>query len=281
MVDIKFHCDVKGNFYKGYSARAFTYTDYSIEMHNHDFYEVNIVLSGTGTHCIENGRFKIKRGDVFVIPPMIAHAYVDTENLEVYHILLQKSFITQNKAEAERVKGFLQLTEIEPFLRSNFSSAFFLHLSQLQLMQLKNELAVIDDRSEFSWEECALMKYHTIWKLLYWFSQSLYKQINSLDRLTENKYEVQVIDALEYIHNNYRDKITIDILCKETFLSRSTFLRSFKAVCRVSPMEYINNYRCRKAIEQLDSVNCSKTEIAHNCGFYDLSHMERMLKKYG
>ena len=37
MVDIKFHCDEKNNFKKEISVRAFTYTDYSIEMHNHDF----------------------------------------------------------------------------------------------------------------------------------------------------------------------------------------------------------------------------------------------------
>ena len=64
------------------------------------------------------------------------------------------------------------------------------------------------------------------------------------------------------------------------FLSRSTFLRSFKAVCGKSPIEYLNKYRCDKAIEQIDSLDRSKTEIAHKCGFYDLSHMERMLKKY-
>lgn len=280
MVDIKFHCNEKNNFAKGFSVRAFTYTDYSIEMHNHDFYEVNIVLSGIGTHCIENGRFRVKPGDVFVIPPMVAHAYTDTDGLEVYHILLQKSFIEKNKTETEQVSGFLQLTEIEPFLRSNFTNAFFLQLSQLQLMQLKNELELIDDNSIFSWEECAFIKYHTTWKLLYWFSFLLNEQINSDVRSSEKKHEARIIRTLEYIHNNYSEKISIESLCKEAFLSRSTFLRSFKSVCGMSPIEYLNHYRCKKAIEQVQSSNCSKTEIAHNCGFYDLSHMERILKKY-
>ena len=280
MIDIKFHCDEKGNFHKGYSVRAFTYTDYSIEMHNHDFYELNIVLAGSGTHCIENKSFRVKSGDVFVIPPMVAHAYIDTENLEVYHILFKKSFFTQNQAESKKVNGFLQFTEIEPFLRSNFSGSCFLHLGQLQLIQLRNDLEFIDDNSEFSWEECAPMKYHAVWKLLYWFSQSLYEQINLLSRSSENKYEVQIINALEYIHHNFGEKITIDILCDQVYLSRSTFLRYFKMVCGVSPIEYLNNYRCKKAIEQLGFLSHSKTEIAHNCGFYDLSHMERMLKNY-
>ena len=37
MMEIKFHCDEECNFHKGYGVRAFTYTDYSIEMHSHDF----------------------------------------------------------------------------------------------------------------------------------------------------------------------------------------------------------------------------------------------------
>ena len=280
MVDIKFHCDEKNTFQDAYSVRAFSYTDYSIEMHNHDFYELNIVLAGTGIHCIEKGSFPVKSGDVFVIPPMVAHAYTDTKNLEVYHILFKKNFFTQNQAESKQVNGFLQFTEIEPFLRSNFSNSCFLHLGQLELMQLKNDLEFIDDNSEFSWEECAAMKYHAVWKLLYWFSQALYKQMNSLSRRADNKYEVQIITALEYIHHNYSEKITIDMLCKEVYLSRSTFLRNFKTVCNISPVEYLNSYRCKKAMEKLEASNGSKTEIAHSCGFYDLSHMERMLKNF-
>ena len=280
MVDIKFHSDNEGNFHKGFSVRAFTYTNYSIAMHTHDFYEVNIVLSGVGDHHIENGRFRVKCGDVFVIPPMVAHAYDNTEQLEVYHVLLHKSFVDQNKAESNRVNGFLQFTEIEPFLRSNFSHAYFLHLNQLQLIQLKNELAYIDDSSVFTWEDCASMKYHTTWKLMYWFSALLHEQLTNQKRSTERDYAIQIIKALEYIHKNYSEKVTIDTLCKIAFLSRSTFLRGFREVCGMSPIEYLNQYRCKKAAEQLIVSHYTKTEIAHSCGFYDLSHMERMLKKY-
>lgn len=280
MVDIKFHCDEEGIFRKGYSVRAFTYTDYCIEMHNHDFYELNIVMAGVGTHHIENSRFHVQCGDVFVIPPMVAHAYENTENLEVYHILLKKSFFVQNQEETKKVKGFLQFTEIEPFLRENTACSWFLHISQAQMLQVKNEFQYIDDNSDFSWEECAFLKYHSVWKLLYWFSNLLYRQNALINRLPTSTYELHIINALEYIHNYYSEKVTIDILCKEVFLSRSTFLRNFKAVCGMAPIEYLNNYRCKKALEQLKYARYSKTEIAHACGFYDLSHMERMLKNY-
>lgn len=284
MVDIKFHCDEKTAFIRGYPVRSFTYKDYSIERHTHDFYEVNIVMAGEGTHCIESGKFKVRMGDVFVIPPMTVHAYIDTSQLEVHHILLTKDFLINNRIETEQVKGFLQLTEIEPFLRSNFSNAFFLHLDHAQMISLKNELNFLDDQSDFPWEEYSLMKYHTVWQILYWFSGILNEQINSHkeknQKSTNMKYEIQIIKSLEYIHKNYGEKISIDALSKEAYMSRSTFMRCFKAICGISPIEYLNNYRCKKAIELLNYDKCSKTEIAHSCGFYDLSHMERMLKKY-
>lgn len=231
-------------------------------------------------HRIENSEFDVEIGDVFVIPPMVAHAYIDTDGLEIYHILFQKSFFEKNKEEAEKVNGFLQLTEIEPFLRSNSSNNFFLRLSPRQLIQLWNELDFIDDYGAFDWEEFAFMKYHTAWKIIYWLSGLLYKQMNSSKNAGQANYELQIFKALEYIHIHFPEKITIQTLCKKIYLSRSTFLRNFKALCGISPIEYLNNYRCKKAIELLEHSRNSKTEIAHSCGFYDLSHMERILRNF-
>ena len=88
-MDIKFHCDSKQNFKNEHQqVRAFLYTDYSIEPHNHDFYEMNIIMRGKGTHKIEKACFSAETGDVFMIPPMKVHSYYDTEDLDVYHILL-------------------------------------------------------------------------------------------------------------------------------------------------------------------------------------------------
>jgi len=280
-MDIKFHCSESSNFQHGYKVRTVTYKEYFIEMHNHDFYEMNIVLSGRGTHCIEDRRFSARRGDVFVIPPMVAHAYTDAEHLEVYHILFQKGFLYENRQESDQMKGFTQLTEIEPFLRSNVENTFFLHLSNAQLHQMEMDREILDGDSAFPWEEFAPMKYHVAWKILYWFSALLYDQTQTMEKKQVNKYEVQIIKVLEYIHQNYGEKLSIDRLCAETYMSRASFFRSFKGICGMNPMEYVAQYRCQKAMELQDITDLSKTEIAHRCGFYDLSHMERVMKTTG
>ena len=278
-IDIKFHADAKNNFLSGNMlVRAFTYTNYSIAPHNHDFYEMNIILKGNGIHQIENARFNIEAGDVFVIPPMTIHAYYDTENLDVYHILIHKDFINANSEESANVQGYLQFMEIEPFLRSNFSDAMFLHLSQNKLTELKNELKFIDDNGSFEGQEFVPLKNHTMWKIIYWLSFLLFKQMNSNKNKSSNKYEPAILRTLEYIHQNYGERITVKLLAEKAFLSRSTFLRSFYAICNCTPSQYLNEYRRKKAMEMMENTDLSKTVIAHSCGFYDLSHMERSFK---
>ena len=46
---------------------------FPILMHNHSFYEINIVTSGSGWHYIENQCMKAKLGSGFVIPQNVRH----------------------------------------------------------------------------------------------------------------------------------------------------------------------------------------------------------------
>ena len=271
-------CSEKGNFPGEKQVRAFLFKDYSIEPHSHDFYELNIVLHGKGTHRIEGVSFEVKTGDVFVIPPMTVHSYFDSEELDVYHILMRRKFILNNKDETADIPGFSTLIEIEPFLRQHFSTEMFLHLSNTELIQLKSDLSIIEENGIYDTEELTALKNHTIWKILYWFSYLLDKQM--YQKKSSSKYASEIIGVLEYIHHNYDNKITVDLLCRISFLSRSTFLRSFVEICKCTPMEYINRYRCEKAVEMIDKASLSKTQIANSCGFYDLSHMERTIKRF-
>lgn len=64
-MNVKFHCDNNRNFKnKHQQIRGFIYKDYSIELHSHDFYEINIVMSGSAVHQIENEYIEVKKGDI-------------------------------------------------------------------------------------------------------------------------------------------------------------------------------------------------------------------------
>ena len=50
--------------------KTFPYTP----IHTHNFYELNIVMSGNGKHHVNDATFYIANGDVFIMPPKSATA---------------------------------------------------------------------------------------------------------------------------------------------------------------------------------------------------------------
>ena len=278
-MDIKFHCFEDSSFVRpDQFVRAFLYKDYSIVPHNHDFYEINIVINGTGTHRIMDSKISVEAGDVFVIPPQISHAYYNTSSLDVCHIIIKNEFINRNREESQNVPGYLHLMEIEPYLRQKNSQPMFLHLNLSQLSELRQEIKFIEDTSVFNKECYSGIQSHSVWKIIYYLSYLFDRQINK-NGDKNVKFNVQILNTLEFIHQHFSEKITIEILAERVFLSRSTFLRNFQAVCGCSPISYLNQYRSQKAAELLKSSSLSKTEIAHLCGFYDLSHMLRLMSR--
>ncbi len=278
-LESQFHCSLEGNFKApSQMVRAFFYCNYSIEPHQHDFYEVNIVLAGKGQHLIENRSFAATKGDVFVIPPGIIHAYTESVDMDVFHILIRPSFLTRELESSSPVTGFRFLVDIEPFLRSQSQQSFFLHLSAPELALLQQDLSLITDGGLCQQENCEPLKNCTTLKLLYWMSLQLHRQIFQQPK-TQFGTEQSIVIVLEYIHANFGEKITIETLCAIAHTSRPTLMRRFKALCGCSPMQYVLQYRKAKAVSMLQSSSLTKTQIAHACGFYDLSHMEHVLNQ--
>ena len=260
-------------------VRSFGHVNYSVKPHSHEFYEIDIVLKGTGVHTIENNSLNIVAGDVFVIPPFIVHSYENTENLAVHHLLFSRKIMDESKNKASKFPGFLRFIEIEPYIRQRFSEMYYLHLSPYHLARIRDELDFVEDKGQFDERELHPLRYHAAFKVIYYLSYLFDKQTRERSKSEESNAET-ILKLLEHIHLNFGKKITVEHLCKLSLLSRTEMFRSFKTVCKCTPMEYVNRYRCIKAAELMDTGAFSKTEIAQACGFYDLSHMERTARRF-
>lgn len=281
--DVQFSCYDEKTFPAGRDVRAFVYRDYAIPPHDHSFYEINVIVGGSGIHRIENEKYPVSVGDVFVIPPGTLHAYENTGRLDVYHIIVRRQLIDGNRDESRSVRGYTTLMEIEPLLRNLGTGARFLHLSEERMRSLFSfDLPFLEEGGEYEDEVFLPLRRHVLWKILYQFSEWLYRQTYGEEntRPRHTRHDTEIMRALDYIHAHYAEKITAEDLCRLTYLSRSTLIRHFSLLCKCSPAVYLFRYRCARAEESLREGKLSKTEIAHGCGFFDLSHMERSLAQY-
>ena len=101
-----------------------------------------------------------------------------------------------------------------------------------------------------------------------------------LTTIVENKEDIQLKNALNYIENNYQYKINIPYLAKLCYFSNYYFHHKFKEKLYQTPLEYINNYRFKKAIHLLTNTNKNIDEIAEEVGFSSKKIFVKMCRKY-
>ena len=258
-------------------ARGFATKNYNISMHDHSFYEINLILEGRGTHFLEGEKFEATVGDVFVIPPGTAHGYESADmSFNVYHIILKDAFLEKYSAELKSLSGYSLLFEIEPYLRTK-ARKFYINLDFSELETLKPALAALRENLKDESRSADITTTVKALGIICDLSKIMYER--SLAPKTETGKEFsQISKSLEYIHECYSERISLDALAKLSNMSRSTFVRKFKSICHTTPNEYLINYRCAMA-KKLLTYGVNKTTVAHQCGFYDISHMEKSISK--
>ena len=254
--------------------------DYPLNMHAHNFYEINIITNGNGAHYIENNFFPTQTDDVFIIPLEVRHGYWSENNLIIFHLLLPHYILEKYAGDLEKFTGFYALFEIEPYIRKNYNKSIFLHLSFLQLQKIIPELDnLLSDLQEKDCLETDLI-FETRSILLI---EQLSYRINSNQQqlLNESAHldALYILKTIEYIRLNYAEKISVDKLAKMASMSRSTFLRRFWEMCKTSPANYLSEIRVSQACLLLKNTDLTITEIAQNCGFFDCSHFIRIFTK--
>lgn len=94
-------------------------------------------------------------------------------------------------------------------------------------------------------------------------------------------YRVEYIKiVITYIQNNYSEKIHIKDLAKQINMNEQYFCRFFKKMLGKTPMEYVNEYRIKKAKELLRESDRQVMEICLECGFHNMGNFIKVFKRY-
>lgn len=88
--------------------------------------------------------------------------------------------------------------------------------------------------------------------------------------------------AREYIHENYKRKITITDICNDICCSKTSLLSSFKSEFGSTVNAYLNETRLNEAAKMLRHASGSVAEIAALTGFSNQSYFSKVFSaKYG
>ena len=113
----------------------------------------------------------------------------------------------------------------------------------------------------------------------YVFKNHLYSNTESAGFKSEEQ-QLMLKDVINYIEQNYNEKITLADLSQKAGMSPKYFCSVFYKMTRKTPIEYINAYRIECACEKLITTDDSVTDVALLCGFNDVSYFTKTFKKH-
>lgn len=106
---------------------------------------------------------------------------------------------------------------------------------------------------------------------IYYFIYRLTTSFSSIHSkkcfLGESTMSERINDVIDYIQNNYQERLSIESLSKEFFLSEGYFSRMFKCYMDMSVMQYVRQVRLNNAYNLIVSTNLLLSDVAINCGF--------------
>jgi len=245
----------------------------STGMHSHDFSELVVVLRGTGIHVAPTGEYPIGAGDAFVLHGEQAHAYLNTEDLDLVNILFSLEELGLPGADISALPGFHVLFTLEPKYRRRDRFESRLRLSPENLRHIAGLIDRLEaelERRDPGWAFTATAYFMLIVAdLCRFYSHVEDPAAQPLLRLGR---------VISHLERHYADPVTLDDLARVGRMSRRTLTRVFRNAFACSPIDYLVRLRVRHAMDLLQDADLSITEVAFQVGFRDSNHFSRQFR---
>lgn len=243
------------------------------EYRSHDHLEIAYIFSGEGKYRIEDRIYTVREGDLLIINPGDRHQSLSCPEAEVPSTEFFVGF------SDIRIMGcpdnFLPLPGGEHVLHT---------AGELRQRLLKICSSMEAENAVRRQGRYFMMKAYLMQLLLLIIREQcepMERPLGCAFESANRKYVVEQI--MNYIEDHYSEKISLDQIAENMYLSPFYISRIFKSETGNAPIRYLINIRLEKARELLEGgYEGSIQEVAAQVGYDDAYHFSKLFKKrYG
>lgn len=231
-----------------------------------DDFHVHFVLSGKGTLNVVKNTYHLCRGQIFVTPPGVEIYYFSDPEDPWYY-----TWVSFSGSKAAMYLEKAGITAEHPVRDMYIRPEEFLTYTENILNH--HELTIIDE----------LTRTALLYEILALLIRSRRQNQTEHHQKPELDYapDLYVNHAVAYIHEHYAHMQVRDI-AEYIGITRSYLTHIFKQKLKVSPQEYLFNYRMEEGRRLLCGTNLSVQEIAEQIGYENPLTFSKIFKNaYG
>jgi len=247
--------------------------DIRVPWHWHEEVEFSYVRRGTLRVTISGHRQVFHAGEGFFLNTNILHTMESASETEE---VVWDSHMMHPVLLGGHAKSVFDTKYMAPVLKNRkFELAAFRNDNDnqkaiLKLLQDVAEVQISQNR-EFRTRNL----FSEIWLLLIRELEDLEYHAKLPKPVSQERIQIM----LEYIHQHYWEKITLDQIAAAAIVSKRECLRCFQSCIQKTPVEYLVDYRIQMAERLLRTTRSSVTDIAMQTGFSDGAYFSKIFRQ--
>ncbi|WP_330509137.1 AraC family transcriptional regulator [Parablautia intestinalis] len=241
-----------------------------IDWHWHPEVEFVYIKKGTAEFLIGSNKYTLSAGTGIFINTQIIHRFESSESAVIPNIVFSPLVLAQEES-------LIYQKYIRPVLESCAECLIFSSEIPGQNDILNTLLSIFDMQESEDVNEIETVA------LLLRLWNMIYKEICITEKnpaphsSAHTQARLQIM--MQYIHKNYPQQISLEDIAKTVMLSKSSALSIFNRNLHISPVNYLVNYRLKRAAKLLVTTQNSVSSIARDTGFENIGYFCRRFKK--
>ncbi|MBQ7390045.1 MAG: AraC family transcriptional regulator [Clostridia bacterium] len=231
--------------------------DSALVPHWHEHIEMMFLCEGECDFHVGGRSYTATPGDLMIVNTTEIHSFTVKKHISFYSLLLFPSFFDDVKDRGLKLESLVVSDERVCELFSDMCREY-------------TEEQKLSD---------VMLKSHAYALVGYLGRKYSNSNPESESPSTDLSRLARLHQVLEYIEENYSERITTKDLASSCFLSEEHFCRFFKGAVGKTVTEYINQYRVEKASVLLANTEEPIGRVGASVGFDDLNYFSRIFKK--
>lgn len=233
--------------------------------HQHNYNEIVMIEAGSGMHVVNDVAYYVSPGSLFYIEAHDHHLFENMQDFRAINLLYlpaaQMRSLKASDTSLLAVDPTAVAWQLPAFLQTR------LRLAMLGFNRHQSAPGNADDR-RFCQQENFLLEMLTL--LATWRSKTT-GFVSAEDKICQ---------SMRWLQGNWREKIDWSEQARRVDLTLRTFQRQFKRYTGLAPQQYLIRLRLTQARYAMETTQGSLSDIAGQCGFYDISHFIWCFKRH-
>lgn len=233
--------------------------------HGHDDLEIGLVLEGSLFLYIDQERYRLSRGDIYIINRHQIHSFA-------------------KNSPTNRILAFQINTELYRTINYSYGSVFFqnnvIHDSALYGQLYKEMLSCT--KYYFSGQDFSeLMCSSSLLRLFFLLLENSHFSIATEKESANAKNDsLRLNRIVDYIGEHYMEKLSLQSIADQECLSPYHVSHFISRMLGISFQDYLNQVRFEHALFLINQSSLAILDICMECGFSNSRYLNQMFQKH-